>query len=375
MADFSPHFDDIDIAIIGAGIGGVAAALALQQAGVAAELFEQAPELREVGGAIVVRAASMALLARWGVLDTVRPKMVAVNQVELRDRDGSVLRAAPASIEPGEPEFAYCAHRADLHDALVSKLLPGRLHLGHRLVSVETTADCAEARFENGRHIRARLIVGADGLRSVVRTLLDATPMTFLNLVTNRTIAPASLLPSDMPNDRIRLWQDRALKLIMLPIRNGGEVAINAAISADTPPETLWGSTTADEILQLYADFSPLIARLIKGRTAEITTHPVYDKEPIARWFDRHIVLLGDAAHPMAPMNGQGANQAIQDGDALAAALTGHHHDDLASALLDYQSTRAPVTARIQGLSRRPPAATLHPAQKPSQRLEMHHAR
>ena len=134
----------------------------------------------------------------------------------------------------------------------------------------------------------------------------------------------------------------------MLPIRNGAEVAISAPVPTQTPPETLYSSTTAEAILSVYADFDPLLTRLIEGRSVEITTHPIYDKDPITQWTDGHVVLLGDAAHPMSPMNGQGANQAIQDGDALAAALTGRHRDDLAAALAHYQAVRAPVTARIQ---------------------------
>ena len=355
MVGFGSDVDRMHIAIVGAGIGGAAAAIALRQAGFEVDVFEQAPELLEVGGAIVIRETSMTLLAGWGVLETVRPRMVAVNQIEIRDHNGRVMGSAPTAVEPGEPEFVYCVRRADLHNALISKLSPERLHLGHRLASIGNASDHAEATFENGRHIHARLIVGADGLRSVVRTFLDATPMTFLNLVTHYTIAPASLLPADMPNDRLRLWHGGELRLNLFPIRNGTEVVIGAAIPARTPPETLWSSTTAGEILSLYKNFDPLVVRLIEGRTAEMTTHPIYDKEPIERWVDRHIVLLGDAAHPMAPMNGQGANQAIQDGDALASALSSH--DDLASALAHYQTVRAPVTARIQMLSRTPPPA------------------
>ena len=165
-----------------------------------------------------------------GILDALRPKMVAVNQVEIRDQAGSILGAMPTAIEPGESEFSHCVHRADLHDALISKLPPERLHLGHRLARIETGAGNAEAIFDKGRAIRARLIVGADGLRSIVRTYLDATPMTFLNLVVNRTIAPASLLPAGMPNDRIRLWQGSKLRLNMLPIRGMAEVSIGAIV-------------------------------------------------------------------------------------------------------------------------------------------------
>ena len=356
---FDTRLDEkqIHIAIIGAGIGGAAAAVALERAGFDVEVFEQAAELREVGGAIVIREPSMMLLGRWGVLGDLRSKMVAVSEVEIRDSHGRFLGIIPTAVEAGESEFAYCVHRADLHDALVSHIRPERLHLGHRLVSVENCPDHAEAIFDNGRRIRASLIVGADGLRSVVRTLLDATPMTFLNRVVHRTIAPAFLLPADMPNDRLRIWQAGDLVINLIPIRNGTEVAISAGIPAQTPPESLWSSTPADAVLSVYADFDPLITRMIEGRTIEITTHPIYDKAPIGNWFDGHVVLLGDAAHPMAPLNGQGANQAIQDGVALAAALCGRFGDDLASALADYQSMRAPVTARIQTLSRKPPPA------------------
>ena len=225
MSGFVRDRDQIPIAIIGAGIGGAAAAIALQQAGLEVEVFEQAPELREVGGAIVIREPSMMLLSRWGVLDAIRPKMVAVNQVEIRDRDGYVVGTSPTAIEAGEPEFAYSIHRADLHDALIARLSPTRLHLGHRLASIHDVPDHAEATFENGRRIHARLIVGADGLRSMVRTYLDATPMTFLKLVVHRFIAPSTLLPADMPNDRLRLWQGGNLRLNLLPIRNGAEVS------------------------------------------------------------------------------------------------------------------------------------------------------
>lgn len=353
MVEFAREIDTI--AIVGAGIGGAAAALALRHAGFEVEVFEQAPALREVGGAIVIREPSMVLLERWGVLDALRPKMVAVNQVQIRGRGGNILGSAPTAIEAGEPEFAYCVHRADLHEALMSRLPKERLHLGHRLEAIDNLSDHAEASFENGRRIRARLLVGADGLRSVTRSFLDATPMTFLNLVVHRTIAPASLLPTDMPNDRLRLWQGGDLRFNMLPIRDGAEVSLGAIVPTSTPPDILWSSTTADDILSLYADFDPLILRLIEARTVDVTTHPIYDKAPIARWADGRIVLLGDAAHPMAPMNGQGANQAIQDGNALAAALSGRDRDELSSALADYQLIRAPVTARIQMLSRQPP--------------------
>jgi salicylate hydroxylase len=275
--------------------------------------------------------------------------------VEVRDGQGAILGSTPTAVEEGESNSAYSVHRADLHEALRSKIEHGRLHLNHRLASIENGPDRVEVSFENGRHIQALLVIGADGLRSTVRKLIDSTPMTFLNLVTNRTIAPASLLPSDMPNDRLRTWLAGKLVFLLLPIRGGAEVSISAGLPAENPPEELYSATSADKLLSAFADFDPLITWMIEGRTVDVTTHPIYDKAPIETWTDGRIVLLGDAAHPMSPMNGQGANQAIQDAGVLAAALTDRFPDDLSTALAEYEAARAPVTGRIQTQSRKPP--------------------
>jgi salicylate hydroxylase len=155
MVEFSSTDQLIDIAIVGAGIGGTAAAIALRRAGFEVDVFEQTARLREVGGGIVIRQPSMALLGRWGVLDQVRPKMVAVNAVEVRDRKGKVLATTPTAVEAEESEFAYCVHRADIHDALIAQLRHERLHLGHRLASVQILPEHAEAAFDNGASVRS----------------------------------------------------------------------------------------------------------------------------------------------------------------------------------------------------------------------------
>ena len=348
--------DMLDVAIIGAGIGGAAAAVALRRAGLWAEVYEQAAELREVGGAIVIRERSMELFRRWGLAADLLPRAVEVMQIELRAKDGQIMGQMPTAVEADEPVWCYPVHRADVHGALLGQLPAGMVHLSHRLAEISDHEGYAQATFENGVRVRARLIVGADGLRSVVRRLIDDTPMNFVGMVTHRTIAPASVLPADMPNDRLRLWRSAELAVLTLPIRGGAELAIDAVIPTPEAPAQLWSSASADELLALYADFDPVIGAIVQARISPITTHPVYDKDPISQWSRGRVVLLGDAAHPMAPMQGQGANQAIQDGDALAEALTANPND-LKAALAEYQARRAPVTAAIQTLSRRPPAA------------------
>ena len=357
MTSSSEPMPIADIAIIGTGIGGVSAAIALRQAGLSVGLYEQATALREVGGAIIVREPSVALLGRWGVFDRLRPKMVRIHDIELRDPAGRAKGTMPIQFVEGEGEYAYSVHRADVHMALLAAIPAEIIHLDHRTKTIEQKEDHATVAFENGQAVRARLVIGADGLKSIVRACLDDTGMTFAKMVTHRTIAPASLLPEGMANDRIRMWFADTLRVMILPIHDA--VAIDAVIPAETPPETLWSSTSDEEILSCYAGFDPLIAKLIEGRTVDVTTHPVYDKDPIDRWVDGRIVLMGDAAHPMTPMQGQGANQAIQDAGALAAVLAGVVDDDRPQALDRYQSERMPVTARLQLASRRPPDVTI----------------
>ena len=203
----------IDVAIIGAGIGGAAAAVALRQAGFEVEVFEQTAELREVGGALVLRDPSLELFRQWGVAEAIESKMVRVKQIELRTTTGKIIGQMPMAVSTRESHLTYPIHRADVHNALASQIPSEHLHLGHRLATVTELENCVEATFENGNKVRAKLLIGADGLRSIVRKLIDATPLTFIGLVTNRTIAPASVLPANMPNDRMRFWMSKDLQV------------------------------------------------------------------------------------------------------------------------------------------------------------------
>lgn len=345
----------LDIAIVGTGIGGASAAVALTRAGLNVEVFEQASELKEIGGAIIIRQPSATLFQQWGILNDLRPKMVEIRDLELLDKGGALTDSRPIVFDSEEGVSASSVHRADVHNALLSQIPCDRLHLDHRLRAIDKADGIAEASFENGRTVRARCLIGADGLRSKVRAHLDQSEMRFDKIVTHRTIAPASLLPPGMPNDRLRMWMSGPLLALTLPIRGGSEVAIDAMIPTEKPPEKLWSATSDDELLAYFADFDPLIAKLVRGRTVAVTTHPVYDKDPIERWTDGVVVLMGDAAHPMAPRQGQGANQAIQDAGALSEALSSTTIDGWPAALGLYQARRAPVTARLQLLSRQAP--------------------
>ncbi|MEC3975871.1 FAD-dependent monooxygenase [Amycolatopsis sp. H20-H5] len=158
-------------------------------------------------------------------------------------------------------------------------------------------------------------------------------------------------MPEDLPNDRLRLWRGDGLNILTLPLRGGADLAIDSVIFQDTPPDDLWNSEIATEdLVGNFAHFDPRIIRAIRGGTVPVRANPVYDRAPTPRWSTDRVTLLGDAAHPMAPMLGQGANQAKQDAAALATDLAQAPDADIPAALRRYQDLRAPITAKFYNL-------------------------
>ena len=354
--------ESVDVAIIGAGIGGLAAAVALRQAGIDAHVFERTKVLAEVGGAVVIRRPSVALLENWG-LHSFYDQAVAIGVIEMRDRGGAVVRTVDADfIGDGQ---AYSTHRHDVHSALVDVLPAESLHLGHRAESVSNDGDGghAEVRFADGHRVTAPLVVGADGIRSVARsTVVDDEPK-FRGLVVLRGIAPVEALPDGATNDRILMWADGPRMITTLPLRAGTQVAMDTIISQDTPPDDLWtAEVPTAELLDHFAGFDPGLLHLIESGTVPVRANPVYDRDPIHTWAAGRIVLLGDAAHPMAPRQGQGANQAIQDAGALADGIARFGLGDVAGALRYYEEQRVELATSLQTASRSTPQAAMSPA-------------
>lgn len=350
-----PLPSEVDVAIIGAGIGGLAAAIALSYAGVEAHVFERTAVLREIGGAVLIRDPVVQLLREWGLERGFRDQAVLVDGIERHDQSGALIEVRSADFA-GDGD-AYSVHRADVHNLLRSAIPSERIHLGAATTQVLNDGESAIARFDDGAGVRARLVIGADGIRSVVRRAVVDDEVVFAKLVVLRGISPASAVPKGLRHDRMIMWVNDDIMMITLPLGGGTQVALDTAIAQDEAPDELWSTEVPMKtLLEHFKGFDQGLLDLISAGTTPVLAHPVYEREPISTWSSGRITLLGDAAHPMAPRQGQGANQAILDAAALAAALTETGLDRVDEALRRYEDVRVGPATTMQIASRTAPA-------------------
>jgi len=349
------------IAIVGGGIGGLAAAAFLNQSGLSATVYEQARELREIGAGLVVAPNMARLLRRVGVLD---PLLKTAVRLETgwefrRWQDGAVLSAEDLATrcERLYGEHTYTAHRADLLDALGRVVPDGAVRLGRRCVNVEVGAskNTGQARltFADGEVIDADVVIGADGIHSLIRaavTETTETPPAYSGSCAFRALVPARDAPAFARSPAQVLWLGPGHHLVHYPVRAGELINLVAFAPAGGYTTESWTATaTVAEFLSEFEGWDPRLTALIEaagvpGRWA------LLDRQPLGRWSRGPVTLLGDAAHPMFPFYGQGAAQAIEDAAALARFLSEESEDPI-TALRRYEAARIPRTTRLQEVS------------------------
>jgi salicylate hydroxylase len=343
------------IAIVGGGIGGLAAAAFLNRAGLASTVYEQATTLTEVGAGLVVAPNSVRLLRRLGVMDAFGDVGVRlqVGWEFRRWENGDVLSAE--QLDPACHELygedTYTAHRADLLETLRGAVPAEYIRLGKRCEDVTMRGETTVLRFADGATENADVVIAADGIHSVVRhafaAAADATPS---GLCAFRALVPSDRAPDFARRRAQTLWIGPGHHLVHYPISAGRFVNLVAFAPAGENTVESWSATaTVQEFLAEFAGWDPRLVDLIRAG-GEPGRWTLLDREPLPRWSFGPVTLLGDAAHPMFPFFAQGAAQAVEDAATLAECL----HDNLAdpaAALRRYEAVRLPRTARLQEIS------------------------
>jgi len=349
------------IAIVGGGLGGLAAALFLRKAGLDATVYEQVPELREVGAGIVVSPNMVRPLRKIGLGEKLSAFAVRLEAAwEFRRwTDGRVLFVQPMGDECERLYGTHCyvAHRADLV-ALLRRALPQHLlRLDHRCIDVGQNEHAAELTFASagGRttKVSADVVIGADGIHSLVsRAVARQIDARFSGLCAFRCLVPAEKAPQVALRPVQTLWLGPGRHFVHYPISAGRLVNVVAIVPAGNWRDESW---TADgEISDLSAEFEgwdPRVHQLIRS-AATTKRWAMYDRDPLERWSEGRITLLGDAAHAMLPFFAQGAAQAIEDAVVLADCLQIADAGSVPQALQRYEAIRRPRTSQVQRMSR-----------------------
>ena len=336
------------IAIIGGGIGGLAAALTLHQAGFDVQVYEQAPVLREVGAGIVLTPNATRLLYRLGFAEKMKALGVAPDAWRQRRwDDGRTLMHTPVAVKPSAPPMFFTSHRADVLSMLIEAMPAERVHLGHRLAGLTDRGGHVELQFANNARIEAGMVVGADGIHSTVRGLLfGAERPRFTGCVAYRGLVPAERLAHlDLPLES-QLWLGPGKHFVHYPVQAGRLVNFVCLIDRDAWTVESWTEPgKVADALAAYDGWHEQVRSMIAA-VDETFVWGLFDRAPLPRWSVGRVTLLGDSCHPMLPFMAQGAAQAIEDAATLAGVLG--RSGDVVEALRRYESLRLPRTARIQ---------------------------
>ena len=342
----------LQIAVVGAGDGGAAAAKGLSLLGADVTVYEQASQIREVGAGIGLRPATMDRFRQWGIFDAIAAVSSASDYFEILTADGHPImkEAWPGSDDFEVPTTTHLIHRGDFIDALLGVLPAGMVQPGHKLETVVDRGERSVLTFANGARVEADLVIGADGIRSAVRAQLlgDSRPV-FSGERAYRVVISADDACGTVVDDNLRMYIGRGTKVYLLPLRHRNGLSYD--ITALCPDDTWSPTVTRDELVATVEGFDERIVRIAEHLDLDsINIRAVYDIDPVDRWHTDSVALLGDAAHAMLHHQGQGANSAIMDAGCLADALVAA--GSVAEALAAYQAERKPITDELQRISR-----------------------
>ena len=336
------------VVIVGGGIGGLFAANALIAHGLHVSIYEQAPVLGEVGAGVYVTPNAVRHLERVGLGPAVEKWGARVGPGSHYFRhDGTPIAPVQVADATGW-NASFGMHRADVVDFLAANLPAGIVHTGHRAVGFEQNGDTARVKFANGAAAEADVVVAADGIHSELRPyVFPPSKPVFHGTISYRGLVSRERLP-DWPMDRWQMWAGPSRHFLVFPVRHGTMVNYVGFVPADGDMLESWSAPGDPELLRReFEGWDPRIGSVLK-QVDKTFRWALYDREPLPTWTKGRLTLLGDAAHPMLPHLGQGANQSIEDGMALATILARVDASAVPASLLAYERLRRERVAEVQ---------------------------
>jgi salicylate hydroxylase len=340
----------LQVAIVGGGIGGLAAANALLRRGIGVRVYEQAAALTEVGAGVALQPNGVRMLRRLGFGEGLLRLGARWLDPQFLRADGSYAASMWPAELAGQIEF-YGMHRADLLAMLAAPLPPGIIAIGHKCVGFAQDDARAVLIFANGERAAADVVIAADGIHSRLQQYVVAPSAP----VSSGSVAYRGVLPAQSvswPKGAMRNWLGAGRHFLVYPLRAGELINCVGFVPTDEEMKESWSAPGDPRVFaREFAAFDPRVASIIAHITHTFRWG-LYDREPLATWTRGRLTLLGDAAHPMLPHTGQGANQAIEDAVALAAVLDGADTASAPRALQAYESLRRERCTRVQRSSR-----------------------
>ncbi|HTS41691.1 MAG TPA: FAD-dependent monooxygenase [Xanthobacteraceae bacterium] len=342
-----------NIVIIGGGIGGLAAALAMLKRGLAAEIHEQAPELKEVGAGIQISSNGTRVLYALGLEQALkRVQVLPARRVIRHWSTGETWNwfdlGAKTAERYGTPHVML--HRGDLHGLLAEAVRaekPDAIKLGRRCAAIASERDHVDISFKNGETVRAAYVIGADGIHSKVRAgLFGADRPEFAGCIAWRGLAPMDKLPAHIAQNIGTNWLGPHGHVLHYPVRRGEIMNFISFVERDDWRIESWVTQgSKGELANDYRGWHEDVHAIIESIETPYKWAMMV-RGPMARWSRGRATLLGDACHPTLPFLGQGGVMAIEDGYILAACLAKHFADP-AAAFGRYEDIRRERTAAV----------------------------
>ena len=333
----------MNVSIIGGGIGGLTVAIALQQKGIRAQVFEAAPQLGCVGKGIWLPTNAMLVLDRLGLGNDIAARGLALKGIEIHDLNSGLLqRIDLKTVQKKMGRTTTSILRADLQAALVTALNPGSLHLGKHCTEVKQQANNVRIIFNDNSSVTSDIVIAADGLRSKIRSsLVPDQVLRYSGQVCYLGLADYALPEASLRTVK-EVWGGKS--------RFGYSAVAMDKVYWFAPYSAGVDSPLSDKptsmLLERYKKFPYPVLDLIKHTAdADILRVNLYDIAPLRSWHQGRVVLLGDAAHAMMPNLGQGGAQAIEDAYVLAQSLT--NQPSVKTAFEMYERTRRPKATRL----------------------------